>query len=69
MQVLGEHVDQKGSIVLPDKLRFDFTNSGPIAPGDLANIERISREQVAASLQVYSQEVPLAQAKAIYGTP
>jgi alanyl-tRNA synthetase len=32
---LGDHIDQKGSIVLPDKLRFDFSHGGTIAPKQL----------------------------------
>ncbi len=36
--VLGDHVDQKGSIVLPDKLRFDFSNAGPVDADKLASI-------------------------------
>ena len=66
-QVLGDHVDQKGSIVLPDKLRFDFTHSGPIDGAALSRIEAISRQQLEARLQVFAQEVPLSQAKAING--
>ena len=66
-QVLGDHVDQKGSIVLPDKLRFDFTHSGPIDGVALSRIEAISRQQLEARLQVFAQEVPLSAAKAIKG--
>ena len=66
-QVLGDHVDQKGSIVLPDKLRFDFTHSGPIDGPALSRIEAISRQQLEARMQVFAQEVPLSQAKAING--
>ncbi|GLI61130.1 hypothetical protein VaNZ11_003405 [Volvox africanus] len=65
--ILGDHVDQKGSIVLPDKLRFDFSNAGPVETGQLAAVEKICREAVLASMPVFSGEVPLAQARAING--
>jgi len=64
---LGEHVDQKGSIVMADKLRFDFSNNGPVDGAQLAAIETICRDQLAQDLKVYSQEVALAQAKEIVG--
>ncbi len=38
--VLGEHVHQAGSVVEPDRLRFDFTHHGPLKPEQLAEIER-----------------------------
>ena len=66
-QVLGDHIDQKGSIVLPDKLRFDFTHNGPINPDDIRRIEHISLQIVEAKMTVYAEEVPLAKARNIAG--
>ncbi|KAK9823998.1 hypothetical protein WJX72_006880 [[Myrmecia] bisecta] len=65
--VLGNGVDQKGSIVLPDKLRFDFSHNGVIDPVKLGKIEAICREHVANSRQVFAKEVALSDAKAING--
>jgi len=65
--VLGEHVDQKGSIVMPDKLRFDFSNNGPVEGDKLARVEAICREHLAKDHVVYSQEVRLGAAKSIHG--
>ena len=64
---LGNHVDQKGSVVLPDKLTFDFSNNGPVSVEQLAAVQRECQASVAAGQQVYSQVVPLAQAKQICG--
>jgi alanyl-tRNA synthetase len=43
-EVVGEHVHQAGSVVEPDRLRFDFTHHGPLKPEQLAEIEqRVNR--------------------------
>ena len=45
-QVLGDHVAQKGSLVAPDRLRFDFTHPKPLTDDELAEVERLSNEIV-----------------------
>ncbi len=44
--VLGDHVAQKGSLVAPDRLRFDFTHPKPLSEEELAEVERLSNEIV-----------------------
>lgn len=66
-EVLGDHVDQKGSVVLPEKLRFDFSHGKPVDPEHLRRIESIVNEQIKAELDVFSKEATLAEAKRIHG--
>jgi alanyl-tRNA synthetase len=45
-RVLGEHVQQKGSLVEPERLRFDFTHYEPVTPEQLETIETLVNEQI-----------------------
>ncbi|KAG1471010.1 hypothetical protein G6F56_002366 [Rhizopus delemar] len=65
--VIGEDIDQKGSLVAPEKLRFDFSHKSPVTTKQLAEIEKISNDFIQKNDVVYSKEVPLAVAKAIHG--
>jgi alanyl-tRNA synthetase len=64
---LGEHVEQRGSLVDADKLRFDFAHPKAMADAELAAVEAAVAKAVAAKLAVHAKEVPLAAAKAISG--
>ncbi|KAG6713610.1 hypothetical protein I3842_05G162400 [Carya illinoinensis] len=66
-EVLGNHVDQKGSIVLPEKLRFDFSHGKPVDPDHLRRIESIVNDQIKAELDVFAKEATLSEAKRING--
>ncbi|MEL4025650.1 alanine--tRNA ligase [Lysinibacillus endophyticus] len=61
--VLGEHVNQAGSYVGPDRLRFDFSHFGPATKEELEKIERIVNEKIWEDIKVVIEEMPIAQAK------
>lgn len=65
--VLGEHIEQKGSLVDPDKTRFDFAHTGPLSPTEVAEVERLVNEKIYADLPVTPVIMPLAEAKKIPG--
>lgn len=64
-RVLGDHVEQRGSIVQPERLRFDFTNNGPVDVSALKEVEDICKGFLSKPRQVYAEDVPLAEAKGI----
>lgn len=62
-QVLGSHVQQQGSLVCADRLRFDFTHFKGLTKDELARVEEIANQIIAGGSAVRSQEMPLAEAK------
>jgi alanyl-tRNA synthetase len=60
--VLGPHVKQAGSLVAPDRLRFDFVHSGPILPAQLDTIERLVNQEIYRNLPVTTDVRPTAEA-------
>ncbi|HEU4962743.1 MAG TPA: alanine--tRNA ligase [Bacilli bacterium] len=64
-EVLGEHVTQAGSMVAPDRLRFDFSHISGLSADELAVIERKVNEQIWANDIVEIREMPIDEAKAL----
>jgi alanyl-tRNA synthetase len=62
--VLGEHVAQKGSLVTPERLRFDFSHFEAVTPAQLAEVERLVNEQILANAPTRIENMTLDQAKA-----
>jgi alanyl-tRNA synthetase len=66
-QVLGSHVEQKGSLVDSDKTRFDFSHDKPLSIDELREIELRVNKQVGRDLPVTAIELPLAEARKLPG--
>ena len=62
-QVLGSHVNQAGSYVGPDRLRFDFSHFSQVTEAELKEVEAIVNEQILASKSVQIEELPIEEAK------
>ena len=60
--ILGEHVHQAGSLVAPDRLRFDFTHHGPVGAPRLAEIEEWVNRGIWADVDVTTTEKPYREA-------
>ena len=61
--VLGEHVHQAGSLVEPDRLRFDFTHFSAMTAEELAQVSAMVNEAVLAGYDIVTEEMPIEQAK------
>jgi len=66
-EVLGEHVNQAGSEVSPERLRFDFSHNQAVSAEQLAATERLVNERVLADQAVTAEVMPLSQAQEIPG--
>ncbi|MBR2778878.1 MAG: alanine--tRNA ligase [Firmicutes bacterium] len=62
-EVLGSHVNQAGSFVGPDNLRFDFTHFEAVTPDELAAIERLANEKIAEFTDVTTDVLSMEEAK------
>jgi alanyl-tRNA synthetase len=71
-QVLGDHIAQRGSLVAPDRLRFDFVHPKPITPEELARVEDIANDVVLENDEVTTRIMAVddareAGARALFG--
>ncbi len=61
--VLGEHVEQAGSFVNADRLRFDFTHFAPLTEDELSRVEKEVNDKIEAELEVLVEEMSVDEAK------
>jgi alanyl-tRNA synthetase len=62
-EVLGEHVQQKGSLVDPDKTRFDFTHNAPVTDAQIRDIERKVNAEIVANAATQAREMDIEAAQ------
>ena len=61
-QVLGEHVQQRGSLVAPDRFRFDFSHLKALTGEQVAEVDHVVNEKIRQNLGVYAEEIPYKKA-------
>jgi len=61
-QVLGEHVQQRGSVVAPDRFRFDFSHLIALTVEEIHEVQHIVNEKIRQNLRVFDEEVPYKKA-------
>lgn len=66
-RVLGTHVQQSGSLVNPEYLRFDFAHFERVRPDELQAVEGMVNEKIFASIDVVTEELPIAKARTVPG--
>ena len=62
-KVLGDHVHQAGSLVEPDRIRFDFTHFEAITPEQLAEVDRLVNDAILEGYDVVTEVLPIEEAK------
>ena len=62
-KVLGDHVHQAGSLVEPDRLRFDFTHFEAISPEELRQVEKLVNDAILEGYPVVTEVLPIEEAK------
>jgi len=61
-QVLGEHIQQRGSLVAPDRLRFDFSHLVSMTGEEISQVQSIVNDNIRQDLPVYDEEIPYREA-------
>ena len=62
-KVVGNQVNQAGSLVTPERLRFDFSNFEPVTPQQLADVEELVNEEILKAVDVDIKQMPIDEAK------
>ncbi len=61
--ILGDHVHQAGSLVMPDRLRFDFTHFSAMTAEELDRVNGIINDAILSGMEIVTEELPIEQAK------
>jgi alanyl-tRNA synthetase len=64
-EVLGAHVQQKGSLVDPDKTRFDFAHNAPMTDAEIRRVEAIVNDEILANAATQARVMPMAEAQTV----
>jgi len=62
-KIVGNQVNQAGSLVTPERLRFDFSNFEPVTPQQLADVEEMVNEEILKAVDVDIKQMPIDEAK------